>query len=669
MYPCTNCGNALDIIKGTVVQCFACGVRNSHFESFNLMSEFVQDVFGYPKAIEKLESEIEQSLLSDRMEKIDAYFSNLLLKVNDFRTFFVSKTYSDDLKPLQEESAEVSKQIGMLSITIDMYLLPHLEADAVKSKYQHYNTICKIYNKALLGLRHAIKAKSTYIVEDAAKLYQKARWNFQKSVEIVEDQAKQGEADQFSAEKAFFDVSAQLSVLLGEILTTNPAYYSEKIEEIIETLDSIDLKQAQNLKHQINEIYELSNELPYIMEEIRLSKPLGYIDTERERILYHSEEVIEQFTNAKIWIKDIQDRYSTMQTEIMKLHCGKMVDYLRDYRKEFQNRLSQTIERYNDDLLKVMQTSLLDYTLSSSDLLDEVEQGFTFIKLTPAEVIDRIRYLKSDLTMLDKELKEFLFELLDLGIPDSLKLENVPNIVSTISDKHSSFDKLILKYIKGIFNEFTEERDERRYTIEEQHDKFNIQIRPLIDNLIDVSFTIKPDQIPYPLFIEIAMLTTQLKVEEEYKIFFIIENPSKVTVSGVDVAFFVPNSFRIKIRQYKIGSIKPDEKLTIETRIIPEQPGIFFFMAMVEYEYSAEMYWMPSIKQKLRVVDEATSELDLSEDEFMNAIYKKYGRVSNEEQIKDAVDGSEEISSQLGQEDQKKSQNVSPDDDDLLPDI
>jgi hypothetical protein len=55
-------------------------------------------------------------------------------------------------------------------------------------------------------------------------------------------------------------------------------------------------------------------------------------------------------------------------------------------------------------------------------------------------------------------------------------------------------------------------------------------------------------------------------------------------------------------------------------------------MAMLQYEFSKEMFWMPSVKLKLKVVDTKDLSITLNEDEFLNEIYKKYGQISNKEQ-------------------------------------
>jgi hypothetical protein len=79
------------------------------------------------------------------------------------------------------------------------------------------------------------------------------------------------------------------------------------------------------------------------------------------------------------------------------------------------------IETHNNLIEKISQTALLDYTLSISDILEEMESGFTLLQITPVDIIEKTRYLKKDIISLDSDLKQFLFEILDYGIPESLR--------------------------------------------------------------------------------------------------------------------------------------------------------------------------------------------------------------------------------------------------------
>lgn len=631
MLPCTNCGNILDITKGTIVQCFACGIKNSHFESYDLLSAFVLEVFGYNKAIESIESEISENTINTRVKAIDEKYSNILHEIEHIESFVYSKISSIDTKPLLPVVIELTKKISMLKLLIELYLLPHIKGKGSENKYIEYAATCQIYHLAMLGLRNSIEGKDNFKPENSVEFYEKARWNFTNAFSIAEKHISQG--FNFRNEMSLFQICSEYCNILKDIVNTNPSYYSEQFEQLIGKLDEIPLAKARILRLEMQKILNFANALPKIMEEIRLMSPIKSIEPNKERILFHTEEIIEEIANVKIWIQDIEERYKTLQTTIIQLHCGQLIVYLRDFRNEFQNRMKSCIEAHNNLIEKITQTALLDFTLSISDILEEMESGFTLLQITPVDIIEKTRYLKKDIISLDSDLKQFLFDILDYGIPESLKKNHISEIVSSISDKHSAYDRLIYQYIKKMLDKFIEERDEKGYTIEEQRDKFNIEYRPLLDNLVRESFTITEDQVPYPIFIELVMLTTQLEVDKEYKVFFIIENPSKIPIEDVNVSFFVPNTFKIRTRQYKIGKMKAGDKINVETRIVPDQAGLFYFMAMLQYEYSKEMFWMPSIKLKLKVVDTKDLTIPLNEDEFLNEIYKKYGQISNKEQI------------------------------------
>ena len=657
--PCANCGNNLNIIKGTIVQCFQCEVKNIHFDSHDILSSFVQEIFGYSKLIEMIESNVSTQEINKRIDIVFKYFNDLLAKVNSFESFVLSKLYHEDVKQLHSDTISVSKSFGMLGILINAYILPHISG-AIKDQYLEIRETCEIYQLAITGLRHNIEAKQNFKIEVSAELYQKASSNFESASDTSTKYSTENNNFHFGDEIIIFQISGKLCSDLKNILTESATYYSDNFEEYMDKLDEVSNPKARSLKNTIENIYEIANEIPKILEEIRVKKSILVIDHQRERILYHSEEIIEQLTNAKLWISDIEEIYKNLQSEILKLHGGQLFGYIKDYRREFHNRLSDAIKIYNKTITKIANTTLLDHTISSTDLFEELESGFSFSNLNPSEVIERIRYVKKDLLLLDVDLKEFLFEILDFGIGISLKAVNMKNVISSITDKHSSFDLMIYRYIKKILDGFIFERDDKRYTMQEQRNKFNISVRPVIENLAKVSFTIKEEDIPYPVFMELLIITSQLEVEKEYKVFFALENPSKRDVKNIKITFFIPNSFRIKTRFYDVKKIKPGQVINVETRIIPSEAGIYHFMAMAQYEYSQELFWMPGLKFKLKVLNQIELNADIDEDKLINDIYKKYGSGINKEELE-----TKEYDSEIKTIDES----IGSKNDELLPDL
>ncbi|MHA1253354.1 MAG: hypothetical protein ACTSRP_25480, partial [Candidatus Helarchaeota archaeon] len=139
---------------------------------------------------------------------------------------------------------------------------------------------------------------------------------------------------------------------------------------------------------------------------------------------------------------------------------------------------------------------------------------------------------------------------------------------------------------------------------QEQREKFKSELNPQIQRLLDASFTLNEELIPYPLFIEVIMISKILTVGIPEKITVLLENPSKNIIKNINVSFFVPNSFQSRLRFAQIKKLKGNEKREIKTEIIPTEKGIYHFMVMVEYQTVGEMFWMPSIKFELEVNEE-----------------------------------------------------------------
>jgi len=633
LLPCTNCGNNLEIFKGTIIQCFTCGHKNSHYESFEAFSLYVQEILGYSKAIEDIEKNIDEKELYRRLELVDLEYNKYLKEISSLDTFVISRLYNNNTKNLLTNAIKLSKNLGMLKILIEIYIIPHIKGKVLEDRYKEYCLICQIYHLAILGLRHTIESKDNFKVEFASEFYEKAKSNFENAIQICNKINNEYPDLNLEKERIVFQICFEFCSILKDILLLNPTIYSDQLELLIKRCDEIESFKLRYLKSEMNKIYEYSNSIPMLIEELRTQKPLMQIDAEQEHILYHSEEILEKLSTSKLWMRDLEENYLIFQNEILKIHCGVFLDYLKLYRDEFYKKIKDAREKFDKLIEKLVQTTLIEYTIIVSEYFDELERGFQFLDSQPLDIVNRSRLVKEDLVLLDSDVKSFIFSILDQVFNEEIKKKEIPTLISSISDKHSSFDKMIYQYMKKIIDNFISERDERRFTIEEQRSIFNSKLRPLIDNLISISFTLTSDQIPYPMFIEILMSNTQLELEREYKIYFLVENPSQIEIKDISVTFFVPQSFRISIRRYKIKKLKPSQKIRLETNIIPEKIGVYYFMAMLQYEYSYEMFWMPSIKQKIHVVEKIdslfSSELksELNEEELLDYIYKKYGKI------------------------------------------
>lgn len=172
-----------------------------------------------------------------------------------------------------------------------------------------------------------------------------------------------------------------------------------------------------------------------------------------------------------------------------------------------------------------------------------------------------------------------------------------------------------------MIDDFVELRNNNRMTIEEQRNHFSIKLMPKIEALKKLAFNKKNIELSYPILMELMVLSTKMEINSEQKVFIIIENPNSYPLSNIEASFFVPKNIMITNQLFKLDKIKPYEKKEFSLLIMPTQNGIYYIMAMVQYEdkVSKEQFWLPSVKIKITVGKPPT------EQDILKELYEKYG--------------------------------------------
>lgn len=614
--PCTKCGAALPITRGSMVQCFACGMKNVFVESFDELSRFVIDAFGYPKTIEEIEAQIDQKTIDERMLVIDKLFNQYLSQSRQLEYVILSKLDKTELPP---DIGDLGKMIGKLGIVLDAYLIPHLTNDLQKQQYSEMSALCVIRNAMITALILTIEAKKTYKVEDAKRFYANALGNYQRVQEFAEKFAQLYPHMGFEDEKQLAKASEKFCKVITEMLTSSPSYFTDELEEIEAIIKDISDSRANTLKKQVLAFYHLGTAIQFIFDDIRKQEPFKGLAVITERVLFYTRELKENFALAKKWVLDIEDRFRQIQSQLMMLHCGQTLPYLDDYRKEFQLRYEELRQAYNNTLSRYVAITLSDFELELSESFELIESLIDDPSTPPEEIVVQFEKDRHELLVLAETVKSLLFDILKNAINEDLISTHSLEIVTSLSDKNATFDKKILKFINKLIEEFIDLRNTKRLRIEDQRSTFNITYFPIIERLMKSAFIIRLVDIPLPVFMELIILSTSMDVEKDYRIVLLIENPSPITLTNVGVSFFVPNSFRIKTRIMDVGKMRPGQKLSISTNVIPTIEGKFYLMAMLQYEHSKESFWTPTIKIPL-IVGHPEKEEDL-----LKELYKKYG--------------------------------------------
>jgi len=601
--PCKRCGGTLSLVEGSLAQCFFCGVKTEYSEALNLLNTYLTEILSI-NSIDNISENLTKEELERRKKAIHSLFHDLNSRYYEYKYLIITRI--DDVEIEKEKLLDLIRDTGILKIIVEEAILPFLDEGVSKDEFLNIRNTCYIFNKSLLGLYFSYLAKNQYELNDCSTSYQYVERNFQNIVQFCDEVNIEILADNFTDIKILFSVLEEFSVLLRDILTENPNYSSEKFENLVLKLNQIQKKDYKilNLQAQIERIYSLGRDTSLLLEEIRISEILKIIDPFQENILFNTEEIIENADRIRSWFTEISERYQNYQKQLLKLHLGKFPAYLETYRQEFTNRKTKGMEKFDELLESTIEKALGDYNIETMETLDILSDYVKKFNLSIKILINKFENEHEDLIKLDETLKKFVFDLAKKAYFKDLESEFSTQLITLISEKHSDFDQYILKFINKIIREFEDYRNEKALSLQEQREKFKSELNPQIQRLLDASFTLNEELIPYPLFIEVIMITKILTVGIPEKITVLLENPSKNEIKNINISFFVPNSFQSRLRFAQIKKLKGNEKREIKTEIVPTEKGIYHFMVMVEYQTVGEIFWMPSIKFELEVNEE-----------------------------------------------------------------
>lgn len=576
-----------------------------------MLARFCLEYFNYAQLPPGPEAKFSERELRERIQQADRTFHEFMNRRQKFPHLLVTKLDAINLDA--ETVQNLARNFGCLAVFYENYVFP-FNLDAVEeSQLREVHTECLIENAALTGLWHATRAKEAFQLEHASSFLQLASRNLERVVNICTDATKTAWDLNFSAIQTLFAVALEFSVILRKALTENPAYSSQELEDLFKTLNELADARARSLREQIMRVYDTSTSIQFFLEELRNRDVFGGLYLYQEHSLNYAVDTISKAEEIVEWFDDIRQKFKKNQRNLMKLHLGKLPAYLKTYRTEFESRYEQTVNLFDEYLEKIIKNAISDHGIEYFELFEEVEELLSIDGIEVSSLISRLAALHDDLEDLDVNLKKIAFDLFQQAQEHNLERAYLREVVSSISDKHTHFDLKLLDLINRLFKEFQETRNEDRLSIEQQREYFVSRLQPQVRRLIDASFALREVHVPYPVFMELVLLTTDLKVDKGQRLAIILENPSMTALRGVTVSFFVPASFDIKKRHVTFSRVKPGEKKTVGTEIYPTEGGRYHLMAMVQYEHVNESFWLPSVKVEINVKGDEDKEVDLEE--------------------------------------------------------
>ncbi|NVM37532.1 MAG: hypothetical protein HWN81_18190 [Candidatus Lokiarchaeota archaeon] len=596
--PCKKCGNALPIIKGSVAKCPYCGARTLYMESIYSFKYYLNEILHLTSI--KKDRNINDSEIKRRKSLFESFFYKLSSDFKEYRHIIITKLDSINIDPIKLYN--LIRSAGNFEIIIEEFLLKHLKNENIRKKYQEFRDLAYIINKSSLGLYFSYLAKNSSYLENCSKYYHFAEKSFQNIVDFCNITNFESNHSKLYKKKGLYEIITEFALILRGILNKNPKYYSDKLENLLFKLNKIKTNDFQKytLYAQIESIYQLERDTSVLLEKVKLDNPFLSPDPPEEDIIFNTEENLEKLNNVTNWIHDISEKYQKYQRNLLKLHSGKFIKYLESYRTHFINYKNRNLEKFNILLENIVSKAFNSYNSETIEVLNTLSD-FIHNNIFNEKIIERIEIELADLVKLDDMLKKFINEIFKKPLIRNLKSDYYKKLISFTSNKHSEFDKHILKCINRMLQEFQEVRSKKILSLEEQKNQFSLEFKPNLQKLINLSFNLDKDALEYPLFIDIKLENNILKKNQSESIKLVIENPNLSEIKDIKIYFFLPNSFLFKTKSTSIKRLKANERRTIKTKITPIKTGTFLYMVMIEYQYTNKTFWMPSIKLELKV--------------------------------------------------------------------
>ena len=531
---------------------------------------------------------------------IESYFNNIKSSFKEYRHLIITKLDSINVDPVK--LFYLIRASGIFEIIIDRFLLNYLEEDTSKKRYLEFRDKAYMINKSLLGLYYSYLAKNSTVYSKCFRFYQLAENNYQNVVDYCKITNLENYDPHLDKTCKFYSILVNFTIIIKNILDNNPKLFSEKLEDLLHELEKIYKNDIHiyNLYKQIEDIIQLERDTCILLENIRIDDPFLLTEPFNEEQIVTTDENLNELNRVRNWINNLSEKYQKYQNSLLKLHSGRIIKYLGSYREEFITYKNKNAEKFDHILGSMVKKALESYNCETVEAIESL--SYLMQKnIYNVNLIDKFKIGQKDLIEMDEVLKNFVNNLFTKPLLRNLESEYYKELISIISGKHTEFDKHILKYVNRMLKNFEDIRSKKVLSLEEQRKQFISEIKPNLQKLIDLSFTLNEEILPYPLFIDIKIPNQKLRVNNPEVLTLNIENPNITDIKNIKIYFFIPDSFQNKLKFTSIKKLKANERRKIKSRINPKEKGIFPSIVMIEYQHFNKTFWMPSIKFKLEV--------------------------------------------------------------------
>jgi hypothetical protein len=461
--PCINCGSEIpQLIEGTTIKCFACGVENSFMESKEKLEKNALEVFGQIPSIELIEDvAMRTDARITRENKLGTMFSALEGEYQQkLGNIPVVSTPLEKYPIEKEEILEFANRYNIIANLIKNYVLPLAltETEAKNANQMYYFCLCR--SMLITGTYHTILASAAINNTESWNLFTISARNFEKMAEYAKDAiGEELEDDRFdtflSLGKAYYNYALGLS----SISKGNPKWFTSKLKDARAGLKEIinaGTDPRAKLDHaQAGVVDTLQPTIDAIFGEMKEGKQVKEALSVRSLPIDAAEQIIDTLNTSRDAIEKNSDRFLGIIEFFIKLNVGEELDYVTRLREEFGTLFNEQKGRYDDILSGTIKSLIRDYKFRTREVFRRMQLVSEAAKLPGEQTKAQIKEEREELDLLEKTLEPTLSKILALSFGVIKKEGFLREIKPFLEESHATFDKWVRAAILNLIADYS----------------------------------------------------------------------------------------------------------------------------------------------------------------------------------------------------------------------
>ncbi|MHA1292882.1 MAG: hypothetical protein ACTSQJ_09470 [Promethearchaeota archaeon] len=461
--PCTNCGTEIpELIEGTTIKCFSCGVENSFLESKQKLENLAIDTFGQVPSIEFIEDPNTRTQTRiTRENKLGSLFSALEGKyLETLGKVPVVATPLEKYPISKEDILRMANEYNAVAIMLKNYIFPLAltEMEQKNALQMHYFCACRAM--LLIGTYHTILASISTNNDNAWNLFTIAARNFEKLSSLAKEAiAANLEDDRFDTFVALGEAYNNYSIGLSSVSKGNPEWFTSRLKtarsRLKEIIDAGTDPRAKLDHAQAGIVDTLKPTIDMIFGEIKEGKAIKQALSVRSLPIDVADQIIETLENVRTAIEKTASRFEGILDFFIKLNFGQELPYVKRFREEFVDIHKEQKKRYDEIVEGTIKGLIRDYKFRAREVFRRMKLIAEAAKLPGEETKTQIEEEREELDMLERTLEPTLSKILALAFEELRKEGFIREIKPFLADSHGQFDKWVRAAILQLISDYS----------------------------------------------------------------------------------------------------------------------------------------------------------------------------------------------------------------------